>query len=258
MRPTAPDGVTRASLAVVTDDRRPVAAHPDPSRWLRRPELDGSAVRGLRGDHRDVRRRHHADGRRPPAGLGVHDQRGQRADRGAAVHPGRGSVRRRPSPARPGHRTGPGQPGRRAVGRFSRSAVAAGARAVFGFPIAVGDVRLGALNLYRDRPGPLTADQHADALVVADVAARSIIAMQAGAAPGQLGGELEAGGNFRFVVHQAAGMVAVQLGVPRRRGAGPAARPRLQPATTRLVDVAEDVIARRLRFDPDDRRRRRG
>ena len=58
---------------------------------------------------------------------------------------------------------------------FSRSAVDAGARAVFGFPVSIGDVHLGALNLYRDRPGPLTDDQHADALVVADVAARAII-----------------------------------------------------------------------------------
>ena len=97
---------------------------------------------------------------------------------------------------------------------FARSAVDAGARAVFGFPVSIGDVHLGALNLYRDRPGPLTDDQHADALVVADVAARAIITMQADAAPGALGPELESGGNFRFVVHQAAGMVAVQLGIP--------------------------------------------
>src|SRR3954467_7941595 len=31
---------------------------------------------------------------------------------------------------------------------FSRSAVDAGARAVFGFPVSVGDVHIGALNLY--------------------------------------------------------------------------------------------------------------
>ena len=47
---------------------------------------------------------------------------------------------------------------------FSGPAVEAGARAVFGFPLQVGAVRLGALNLYRDRPGPLTDEQHADAL----------------------------------------------------------------------------------------------
>ena len=37
---------------------------------------------------------------------------------------------------------------------FSGPAVTAGALAVFGFPLQLGAVRLGALNLYRDRPGP--------------------------------------------------------------------------------------------------------
>jgi hypothetical protein len=124
---------------------------------------------------------------------------------------------------------------------------------VFGFPVAVGDVHLGALNLYRDRPGPLTQDQHADALVVAGVAARSIISMQADAAPGALGPGLEVGGNFRFVVHQAAGRVAVQLGVPVDE-----ALVRLRAyafGSGRTVsDVGADVAAGRLRFDTlDDR-----
>jgi hypothetical protein len=70
---------------------------------------------------------------------------------------------------------------------------AAGGRAVFGFPLQVGTVRLGALNLYRDRPGPLNGDQHADALVLAGVAARWVLETQAGAAPGAVAGELEAG-----------------------------------------------------------------
>jgi GAF domain-containing protein len=54
---------------------------------------------------------------------------------------------------------------------FTPPALQAGVRAVFGFPLRVGTVHLGALNLYRDCPGPLSGDQHADALVVADVAA---------------------------------------------------------------------------------------
>ena len=86
-------------------------------------------------------------------------------------------------------------------------------RAVFGFPLHVGAVRLGALNLYRDRPGPLTDEQHADALVMADVAAQAVLVLQANAPPGQLAAELEAGADFQYVVHQAAGMVAVQLDV---------------------------------------------
>ena len=58
---------------------------------------------------------------------------------------------------------------------FTPPALQAGVRAVFGFPLRAGTVHLGALNLYRDAPGPLTGDQHADALVVADVAARWVL-----------------------------------------------------------------------------------
>lgn len=134
---------------------------------------------------------------------------------------------------------------------FSRSAVDAGARAVFGFPVGVDGVHVGALNLYRDRPGPLTDEQHADAVVVAGVAARAILGMQADAAPGVLAPGIEAAGNFRFVVHQAAGMVAAQLEIPVAE-----ALLRLRArafSTGRLVsDVAEDVVARRLRFASTD------
>jgi hypothetical protein len=131
---------------------------------------------------------------------------------------------------------------------FTPPAVRAGARAIFGFPLDVGAVRLGALNLYRDRPGPLTDDQHADALVLASVAARAVIGMQADADPGALGAELEVGTNFQFAVHQASGMVSVQLGVSVGQ-----ALVRLRAnafADDRLVaDVAREVISGRLRFD---------
>ena len=134
---------------------------------------------------------------------------------------------------------------------FARSAVEAGARAVFGFPMGIGTVRLGALNLYRDRPGALTDNQHADALVVSDVAARAIMMMQADAVPGALGADLEAGGNFRFVVHQAAGMVAVQLGVPVA-DALVHLRARAFSTDRPVAEVAADVTNRRLRFSPPD------
>ena len=89
---------------------------------------------------------------------------------------------------------------------------------MFGFPVRVGAVRLGALNLYQDRPGPLSDDQHADALVMADVVAQWVLDVQADAPPGALAAELEAGGEFYFVVHNAAGVVSVQLGVQYHRG----------------------------------------
>jgi len=123
-----------------------------------------------------------------------------------------------------------------------------GVRAIFGFPLRMGGVRLGALNLYRDRPGALTADQHADALGMADIATRAVLVMQSNAPLGQIADELSAGADFEYVVHQASGMVAAQLGVSvgqaliRLRGyAFGNARP--------LRAVAKDVVARRLRFD---------
>jgi hypothetical protein len=134
---------------------------------------------------------------------------------------------------------------------FAPPAVAAGARAAFGFPLRVGGVRLGALNLYRDRPGPMSDEQHADSLVLAEVAARAVLAMQAHAPPGALSTELEEGANFRFVVHQASGMVAAQLGVSVGE-----ALARLRAYAfgndVLLTEVAEKILARKLRLD--DRR----
>lgn len=131
---------------------------------------------------------------------------------------------------------------------FAPPAVDAGVQAVFGFPLQVGAVRLGALNLYCDRSGSLTVEQYADALVMADVAAQALLAMQANASPGQLAAELEASSDFQTVVHQATGMVAAQLGasvgqalIRLRAHAFGNDRP--------LVEVAAAVVERSLRFD---------
>jgi GAF domain-containing protein len=131
---------------------------------------------------------------------------------------------------------------------FTVTAVDAGARAVFGFPLRIGAVRLGALNLYNDRPGNLTDDQYMDALVMSDLAAHALLLLQAHAPPDTMAAELEASANLQSVVHQATGMVAVQLDVPvsqalirLRAHAFGNDRP--------LTDVARDIVARRLRFD---------
>lgn len=131
---------------------------------------------------------------------------------------------------------------------FTGPALAAGVRAVFGFPLQVGSVRLGALNLYRNRPGPLDGEQHADALVMADVAAQAVLLLQADAPPGLVAAELETGADFQYVVHQAAGMLAAQMEVTvgaalihLRAYAFGHDRP--------LTEVARDVVDRKLRFD---------
>ena len=134
---------------------------------------------------------------------------------------------------------------------FSGPAVTAGAAAVFGFPLRVGMARLGALNLYRARPGDLTDDQHADALVMADVAAQAVLVMQSHAAPGQLALELEAGADFQYVVHQAAGMVAAQLETSVVQ-ALVRLRAHAFGGGTPLLEVARAVVERRLRFEEQD------
>jgi len=131
---------------------------------------------------------------------------------------------------------------------FTPPALEAGVRAVFGFPVRSGTVRLGALNLYRDWPGPLSGGQHADALVLADVAARWVLEAQAGAPPDAVAEELEAGADFHFAVHNAAGIVSVQQDISItealiRLRAYAFSNDRL------LTDVAEDVITRRLRLE---------
>lgn len=130
---------------------------------------------------------------------------------------------------------------------FTPPAVEAGVLAVFAFPLQVGAVRLGALDVYRDAPGPLSDDQHADGLGMADVIANWVLDMQALAPPGSVAEELERDADFHFVVHNAAGAVSVQLGVSVTE-----ALIRLRAyafSNNRLLrDVADDVVARRLRF----------
>jgi GAF domain-containing protein len=131
---------------------------------------------------------------------------------------------------------------------FTPLVLRAGVRALFGFPLRIGTVRLGALNLYRDRPGPLSGEQHADALALASMAARWVLEAQAGAPSGAVPSQLEAGADFRFVVHNAAGMISVQQGISvtdalirLRAYAFSHDRP--------LTDVAQDVIDRRIRLE---------
>jgi hypothetical protein len=130
---------------------------------------------------------------------------------------------------------------------FTPAALQAGVRAVFGFPLRAGAVRLGALNLYRGRSGALSGDQQGDALVVAEVAARWVLEAQAGALAGTVAVEVEAGADFHLIVHNAAGMVSVQEEISVTE-----ALIRLRAfafSHDRLVgDVASDVVARRLRL----------
>ena len=80
------------------------------------------------------------------------------------------------------------------------------------------------------------------------MAARWVLEAQAGAPPDAVAAGLEIGADFHFVVHNAAGMVSVQQQISVtealiRLRAYAFSNDRL------LADVAQDVVARRLRLD---------
>ncbi len=96
---------------------------------------------------------------------------------------------------------------------FPRAASAAGIRALFAFPLRVGDSRIGAITWYQDAPGELDALRYKDAAVTAEVVTRLVLSMQAGVSEGLLAQQLRNDGTYHHEVHQAVGMISVQLGV---------------------------------------------
>jgi hypothetical protein len=135
---------------------------------------------------------------------------------------------------------------------FTPAALDSGARAVFALPLQVGAIRLGVLDLYRSRPGPLSPHELADALAFADTAATLLLDTAAGAQPdtAELAWQRDDPTAHQAQVHQATGMMLVQLGVSAE-----AAFARLRAYAyahdRRLGEVARDVVERRLRFEPD-------
>jgi len=128
---------------------------------------------------------------------------------------------------------------------LERSAV----RAVFALPLQWGAVNLGVLDLYRLQPGPLDDAQLRDAIAAADAAALMMLGLRTD--PDQGGVDwLDHAVAHRAEIHQAAGMVSVQLDVTvaealARMRAHAFVHDRL------LIDVACDVVARRLMFTED-------
>jgi hypothetical protein len=131
---------------------------------------------------------------------------------------------------------------------FAPAAAQTGARAVFALPLQVGAVRLGVMDLYRARAGGLGRDQLADVLVLADTACALLLDAAQSYRPRPDGRWFEQAGSQHPEVHQATGMITVQLAV-----SAAVALVRLRAYAyahdRRLRDVAGDVVARRLRFD---------
>jgi hypothetical protein len=90
---------------------------------------------------------------------------------------------------------------------FVAEAANAHIRAVFAFPVRIGAVSLGAVDLYRRTPGPLLRKDLAKTLRTVDVIAAALLDGE-----GTLDSGLDIDRGSSMAVHRAAGMVMEQLG----------------------------------------------
>ncbi|MGI5171691.1 GAF and ANTAR domain-containing protein [Spirillospora sp. CA-253888] len=141
---------------------------------------------------------------------------------------------------------------------FTATAHAGKVAAAFAFPLATGIARVGVLVACRDHPGPLSADQHRDALICADVATTLLLTQTPDSRAGigdQTGGQAVSADWLALgaEVHQAAGMVSVQLDCTVEHALD-RLRAHAFAHTQPLSHIARQVVARKLRFTPDTTR----
>ncbi|MEU3274293.1 GAF and ANTAR domain-containing protein [Saccharomonospora sp. NPDC006951] len=130
---------------------------------------------------------------------------------------------------------------------FAPAAARYGTNAMFSFPVGVGAAQVGVLNVYRATTGELSARELNDAYALADLALLLVLDHRGGISVGSgIGGDGDA--VLRNVeVHQAAGMVSVQLGIPVV-DALLRLRAHAFADNVRLTDLARAVVQRKLRF----------
>jgi hypothetical protein len=140
---------------------------------------------------------------------------------------------------------------------FSAGALEAGIGAVFALPLRVGGIRLGVLDLYRDRPGALTPHELNEALAHADAATAILLHLQA-RPPANGTGSLQIPANGtgslqipvvedHAAVHQATGIVSVQADVKLSEALG-LLRARAFAADRHVVALSRDVVAGLVHF----------
>jgi hypothetical protein len=128
---------------------------------------------------------------------------------------------------------------------FTPAASALGVRATFSVPLLVGDLRLGAMDLYRGSVGHLVSQQVEEAEDFASAAVNVLLEMQAVTPGGSAASGMTGVGSS--AVHQATGMVMVQLDADAE-AAFAALRARAYQEGRTLLEVARDVLERRLRL----------
>jgi hypothetical protein len=131
---------------------------------------------------------------------------------------------------------------------FIREVVATGARALFAFPLQVGTIGIGVLDIYRLHAGPL--DEIPEALAIADAVTTALLNYQSQTPP-QEADLFDVSWRNHAVVHQATGALAAQEEIST---ADALARLRAHAfrASRPVHAVAADVMNRKLHLSAED------
>ncbi len=134
---------------------------------------------------------------------------------------------------------------------YAAHAAEAGVGSGLAIPLRVGAIRLGVLGLVTERVGSVTDSDRISALDYADAAVLLVLHLHSaarddGTAPGPLS-PLEQAFDGRAEVHQATGMVSVQMGVGLT-DALLMIRARAFSENRSMMEVAQDVVGRTVRF----------
>lgn len=129
---------------------------------------------------------------------------------------------------------------------FATAAAELGAAAVFSFPLQIGVIRLGSLDCYNTTPGELTGPAITDGLLLADLATQAVLAEL----DGHTTDDLSWLADVHTQVHQATGMVSVQLGASTQT-ALLRLRAHAFAHEQTVAAIAALVVSRQLRFSPE-------
>jgi hypothetical protein len=133
---------------------------------------------------------------------------------------------------------------------FIHQARDSGIGGVFAYPLSTHGAKVGVLTLYQDSAGELSADQHNDSIVMATLLTETVLSLQDAAPRGELASGLEDVVAYRAEIHQASGMVSVQLQISVTE-ALVRIRAHAFAIGSPVSVVAADIVARRLRLSDD-------
>jgi len=132
--------------------------------------------------------------------------------------------------------------------KFAKVALDHGMRAVFAFPMTVGNDQIGAFNLYRETPGVLDDEQIAASQDLGDAASAFVCNHRALDQATTLAGQLQYALDARVLVEQAKGMLAERLGV-EPSDAFELMRGVARRAHRPVRDIARDILAGKFPVD---------